>query len=735
MSQPQHQNPRPGRAASAPYNFVPLPEAVVEVVGDAGDLPDHDEYRSERHTGHFDVTLTTRSPLYIRAPLDLEEEQDDGRKSEEHDQDEQERDRPEFYHTGDESQPVIPGSSLHGMLRSLVEIVSYGKMQRVTDRNLFYRTMDGSSLSDHYTDKLGDNVETGFLQRGRDGYYIRRCQMVRVQRSTLRTFGSLYEGSAPNKTPCWGGDVHQWMDVWVQHNSRGEVVNEMRTEKPENAGFWDEGRLVITGDLPMKKEKEFVFLLPGQDAGTIPVPDERLAQFHSSDQITQWQQEAFPSSQPDEQSRARDGMLRREPGTPGDPVFFLREDEQLTFFGRAQMFRLPYRNTPRDMVPEKMRRTAPVDYAEALFGYAKGDDAPSPSARAGRVSVTDAALADPGLTEQPGRLWLKKPDEAPLEPQILSSPKPTCIQHYLVQEGDSKDDLRHYDSNTPGDDSPSNETVIRGHKRYWHRGDVSAADVAASEEADTESKQYTQMRPVRSGVGFQFRVEFENLSDAELGALCWALHPRGNPDKEYCHHLGMGKPLGMGAVKLEATLHLENRQQRYQSLFDGDEGWASGEKHVEAERFREFVEDFEKDVLGTLGKAGVELDDEPEHLRDLPRIGMLLTMMEWREQAPDGTEYMDIGNNDFRDRPVLPDPSAVAARNDLSPDGHVEWYDPEKGYGFIQPSGGGENVFLHYSNVEALGFKENIEDGEPLTFATEETPKGIQAINVVRLNP
>src|SRR5438045_3783569 len=115
MSRPTHRNPRPDRAARAPYNFVPLPEMVVKM----DDLPDQDRYAPQRHSGFFEVTLTTLSPLYVRCPLVLEEflRQEQGRDAGLPFAD-QVKNTPDFFYTHDREQPVIPGSSLRGMLRA-----------------------------------------------------------------------------------------------------------------------------------------------------------------------------------------------------------------------------------------------------------------------------------------------------------------------------------------------------------------------------------------------------------------------------------------------------------------------------------------------------------------------------------------------------------------------------------------------------------------------------------------
>ena len=63
-------------------------------------------------------------------------------------------------------------------------------------------------------------------------------------------------------------------------------------------------------------------------------------------------------------------------------------------------------------------------------------------------------------------------------------------------------------------------------------------------------------------------------------------------------------------------------------------------------------------------------------------------------------------------------------------EGKVKFFDTKKGFGFIAPNEGGDDVFVHKNNVEELGYNEGLEDGEEVEFEVEETPKGLSAINV-----
>jgi cold shock protein len=60
--------------------------------------------------------------------------------------------------------------------------------------------------------------------------------------------------------------------------------------------------------------------------------------------------------------------------------------------------------------------------------------------------------------------------------------------------------------------------------------------------------------------------------------------------------------------------------------------------------------------------------------------------------------------------------------------GTVKWFNTSKGYGFIQRNGA-PDVFVHYSAIDAEGFK-NLEEGQKVEFSIEKSPKGLQAVHV-----
>jgi cold shock protein len=63
------------------------------------------------------------------------------------------------------------------------------------------------------------------------------------------------------------------------------------------------------------------------------------------------------------------------------------------------------------------------------------------------------------------------------------------------------------------------------------------------------------------------------------------------------------------------------------------------------------------------------------------------------------------------------------------PQGTVKWFNSEKGYGFIEPDEGGEDLFVHYSGIAGEGFK-SLEEGTKVSYEATRGNKGMQAENV-----
>ncbi|MEX1080510.1 MAG: cold-shock protein [Halofilum sp. (in: g-proteobacteria)] len=61
--------------------------------------------------------------------------------------------------------------------------------------------------------------------------------------------------------------------------------------------------------------------------------------------------------------------------------------------------------------------------------------------------------------------------------------------------------------------------------------------------------------------------------------------------------------------------------------------------------------------------------------------------------------------------------------------GTVKWFDDAKGFGFIAPEDGSNDVFVHHTGIQGDGFK-SLAEGQNVEFETQNTPKGLAASNV-----
>ncbi len=63
--------------------------------------------------------------------------------------------------------------------------------------------------------------------------------------------------------------------------------------------------------------------------------------------------------------------------------------------------------------------------------------------------------------------------------------------------------------------------------------------------------------------------------------------------------------------------------------------------------------------------------------------------------------------------------------------GTVKWFNDSKGFGFITPEDGGDDLFVHFSAISGDGFK-TLNEGDSVTYEAGQGPKGPQAQNVVK---
>ncbi len=66
----------------------------------------------------------------------------------------------------------------------------------------------------------------------------------------------------------------------------------------------------------------------------------------------------------------------------------------------------------------------------------------------------------------------------------------------------------------------------------------------------------------------------------------------------------------------------------------------------------------------------------------------------------------------------------------MSSNGVVKWFNNAKGFGFIEPEGGGDDIFVHYSSIKSDGYR-SLNEGQTVIYEAEQGPKGFHAVEVV----
>ena len=134
----------PQGSAVAPYNFIPIQkESELATVKE---LPLFQSIDTKRKTGHIELTIESKTPIYIRDTYTNEE---DRKKKEEL------KDNSNFFSPFGENQFAIPGSSMRGLVRSIVEVVSFGTMGSIDSKRLYFRALaDRTNLRSVYGDEM-----------------------------------------------------------------------------------------------------------------------------------------------------------------------------------------------------------------------------------------------------------------------------------------------------------------------------------------------------------------------------------------------------------------------------------------------------------------------------------------------------------------------------------------------------------------------------------------------------
>lgn len=659
--------------AHAPYNFVALNHTVLNSVR----FSSNDKYLDERLNGYIEITAIPKTPIFIRSADNLE-----AFKGKQSDLESNKPINSDFFHAYDEKR--IPGSSYRGMVRTLLEIVSWAKFTYFEDKHLYFRAIkdEHRKLSNDYKQKLIDdklsfddpqrhkhfrlkyNFKAGYLCFEDGDYFIYpavqdkadKFELYRIDKNKLTGFHNhdiVYFSTNPI-TPS--ADSRSWYTSETMRRKGIDLKIEyatVATISATHASGLKEGTLVISGYMPKKHWQWIINKRDSNSSNKIRINDKAIKAYQDDkNRDDQW-----------------DLLKELQKGKRYIPCFYLSKtinsQIEILEFGHTGYFRVKYENSIADHVPKELQNSVVIDLATSLFG-----------------SVDDPGFSSRLFFED---LKCKNSFEECGQniPSILSNPKPTSFQLYLEQSN-ANGQLNDYNQTDPSVNAP-----IRGYKLYWHKKneqwqaqklgkqlatllhkkyDLNFTDETSFEsidaatmlkildivKTDSDEKHYTVINPVMNGE-FKGRIRFENLMPHELGALLFVL------DLPKCHYhkIGMGKPLGLGSVEIKPKLILTDKNDHYYSL---KTNWANTKTTSSSVEVEEYKNLFASHML-----SDNSLDPKnSDKLWNSPRLKELLVLLHW----PADKEVIEWNNNrfypivdsdesEFKQRRVLPKPTEV----------------------------------------------------------------------------
>lgn len=499
-----------------PYSFVKFPEkAVRSTVTDGKKL-----------TGSITCWIYTETPIFIPDTEQVQREGKDGHKVYD-------------FFSYDGKTPIIPGSSIRGMVRSLFETVTDSCVHRINDSLLSAR--DPLSGSPGILSKEGDKWK--LYKAKRYSILDNRCILDKKGekwRIKLETEEDWYENGETIQFQSDGKNILRW-----RKKQDGKETN----DDGENDIFCLTGTLLLWEDFE-KKKKHSVFqkkeYLAEIEQEKIDLLKETITMYYENNKDVE--KRFYENS----------GYMELLENGCNVPVWY-KESNGIYYFSPACIGRWVLNNKIRDFLGDLMPCSSRNSLCEAcaLFGMVKEDFNGITNSIGSKLRFSDGILEDSfeNIFVEDGKYIELKP---------LASPHITAMEFYTKrpQRKNGKADIWNYDYsinyNCRG--QQKNEIIevessfLNGRKYYWHHP-ISVVEEQCykknQEDKNDNKKVNISAKLVNRGKKFKFTVYYDGITNEQRQKLLWVLCLGENrEDSNYCYKLGHGKPIGLGSVKI-----------------------------------------------------------------------------------------------------------------------------------------------------------------------------------------
>lgn len=581
-----------------PYNFVRPGEPAEK------DKPKgHDKF--EGLSGKITCNLKLVTPIFVPDPekrVEIEEGENKGHKI------------LEFFKI--DNKPVIPPTEIKGMIRSVAEAAS----------NSCFSVFDGGRLDYRTTKKLIAGKVLSCPTESQPGE-IQGMKSAWIARSPSPPPIPTIDGRRVNIAPIPTGKSNN-EEIYIKIgtirgyiNSRGRPIQATfnivtKTSDTSKPGYMS-GMLKITGQNIPNKKRERVFY---DNLGTYKFD---LKEMKDYNYVLEQQIKRGKKPGGDFKTNFQHKVL-----SVGDLIYFEKcGNGRACNLSLVEIPRTMYSTGRSDLIDDRFNHCQNIKMlcpACRIFGTViEKDTKEKTESFAGNISFSVCELKGDNPNLISGQIL-----------KILSSPKPTSYNFYLIDPDDPQK-VRDYDGRAIErrgrgfSPNPRNieEVELRGRKFYWHQpyDETLKRYTTTKEELMSNNQKLgltSSVELLLPPAEFTFTVTFDNLDDSELGLLLWSLEL----EKEMGHKLGMGKPLGLGSVEINIEkLEIIDRATRYTEIF------SSGVQDKTAER--------QKNYIDGAFKKKLEAENSSKEFDEIPNVSDLKKIMDLQSPPQNNVKY------------------------------------------------------------------------------------------------
>ena len=561
----------PVKVKQYPYNFVSLK--------DKNDVVDRGERKLGTNTGKLVCKLVNKTPLFIMG----ESEQDNKGHTKE-------------WFCREKGITIIPGSSLKGVIRNIIDVLTNSVIRNVEDEKLEQRMGAGKFESVFgIIESLPENGKKGIIVEA-EKIKVKTKEKIEIgyKKFEFKDNGKEFSKKYNAKDGLiervkLKDSIYNLKETEIKIKPGVTTVEKLITNSKEYKNYLTDNENSVQGVLwfssPIYGKIHEKLLIPKKNGRKFEFSKEEYEDFKYI--IKQRAERIKNGKDINSSTFYYDKNLEI-----GDPLLFEVKDgkmaEHLAF---SEIPRLRYKFSPLDLVPEEFcpgDSLKKLSFSEILFGTT-GDNTKKDKekkdelvALSGRVFFEDAKNYKPEMIDNGNLVTLK----------AFGEPHPTLTTFYL-------DNIeKNYNENKG--------VSIRGRKFYWHHKEKigkSFSEYRKSVEMPkikNKNGKYEKELAYNSSLElmdinneFEFNVNFENLTDEELGVLIYAIELEDG----LLHKVGKGKAFGFGSCKIEIKeFLLENKDKYKDFLIEPFEKESKKEDYINKAKEKRYFDENRKNI-------------------------------------------------------------------------------------------------------------------------------------------